>query len=57
MFSSFLVGKLDLSFFPYCNKHKTWQKTVKASNLTKKNVESCARKKNYTCSMVTLIPF
>jgi len=43
-FSSFLEDKLDPSFSPYCDKHKTWQKTVKASNLTKKNFESCARK-------------
>ena len=45
MFSSFLEDKLDPCFSPYCDKHKTWQKTVKASNLTKKNFESCARKK------------
>jgi len=45
MFSSFLEDELDPCFSPYCDKHKTWQKTVKASNKgEKKNFENCARK-------------
>jgi hypothetical protein len=51
------------SFSPYCDKHKTWQKTVKASNKGGKTLKAAQEKinlyvkQNYIYSIVTLIPF